>query len=123
MGRAWGMGPRGHDSTEMKPGSCECVTAKWIVVCGEQPYVNMQAAATSLPQAVAQGVRPTLADPSEEWQDKTTLPMVRLIEGCWHAEYAQRPTFGSGSAPMSPFSRPKSSQVKSSPVGIAPEKG
>jgi len=71
----------------------------WIVVCGEQPYANMHAAATSLPQAVAQGVRPTLADPSEEWQDKTTLPMVRLIEGCWHAEYAQRPTFGSGSAP------------------------
>ena len=59
VGRAWGMGPRGHDSTEMKPGSCERVTAKWIVVCGEQPYVNMQAAATSLPQAVAQGVRPT----------------------------------------------------------------
>jgi serine/threonine protein kinase len=26
----------------------------WIVVCGEQPYANMQAAATSLPQAVAQ---------------------------------------------------------------------
>ena len=37
-------------------------------------------------------------------EDKTTPPMVRLIEGCWHAEYAQRPTFGSGSAPMSPFS-------------------
>ena len=64
----------------------------WIVVCGEQPYVNMLA--TSLPQAVAQGVRPTLADPDEEWQDKTTGPMVRLIEGCWHAEYAQRPNFG-----------------------------
>eukprot|EP00900_Chrysochromulina_parva_P023401 jgi/Chrpa1/5695/Chrysochromulina_OHIO_Genome00012547-RA len=69
----------------------------WIVVCGEQPYANMLAAATSLPQAVAQGVRPTLADPNEEWQDKTTLPMVRLIEGCWHADSAQRPTFGSGS--------------------------
>ena len=72
----------------------------WIVVCGEQPFANMQAAATALPQAVAQGVRPKLADPSEEWQDKTTLPMVRLIEGCWHAESAQRPTFGSGSAPL-----------------------
>ena len=69
----------------------------WIVVCGEQPYAKMLAAATSLPQAVAQGVRPTLADPNEEWQDKTTLPMVRLIEGCWHADSAQRPTFGSGS--------------------------
>jgi len=69
----------------------------WIVVSGEQPYTNMLAAATSLPQAVAQGVRPTLADPNEEWQDKTTLPMVRLIEGCWHADSAQRPTFGSGS--------------------------
>ena len=34
----------------------------WIVVCGEQPYAKMLAAATSLPQAVAQGVRPTLAD-------------------------------------------------------------
>ncbi len=72
----------------------------WIVVCGEQPFANMKAAATSLPQAVAQGVRPTLADPNEEWQDKTTPPMVRLIEGCWHAEYAQRPTFGSGSVPF-----------------------
>ena len=71
----------------------------WIVVCGEQPYAKMLAAATSLPQAVAQGVRPTLADPNEEWQDKTTGPMVRLIEGCWHAESTQRPTFGSGSAP------------------------
>ena len=66
----------------------------WIVVCGEQPYAKMLAAATSLPQAVAQGVRPTLANPNEEWQDKTIGPMVRLIEGCWHAEYAQRPTFG-----------------------------
>ena len=66
----------------------------WIVVCGEQPYAKMLAAATSLPQAVVQGVRPTLANPNEEWQDKTIGPMVRLIEGCWHAEYAQRPTFG-----------------------------
>ena len=72
----------------------------WIVVCGEQPYAKMQAAATSLPQAVVQGVRPTLADPNEEWQDKTTPPMVRLIEGCWHADYTQRPTFGGGSAPL-----------------------
>lgn len=72
----------------------------WIVVCGEQPYAKMPAAATSLPQAVAQGVRPTLADPDEEWQDKTIGPMVRLIEGCWHAESTQRPTFGSGSAPL-----------------------
>ena len=70
----------------------------WIVVCGEQPYAKMLAAATSLPQAVIQGVRPTLANPNEEWQDKTIPPMVRLIEGCWHAEYTQRPTFGSGSA-------------------------
>ncbi|KOO22322.1 serine threonine kinase [Chrysochromulina tobinii] len=70
----------------------------WIVVCGEQPYAKMQAAATSLPQAVVQGVRPTLADPNEEWRDKTISAMVRLIEGCWHAEYTQRPTFGSGSA-------------------------
>eukprot|EP00900_Chrysochromulina_parva_P027468 jgi/Chrpa1/9355/Chrysochromulina_OHIO_Genome00016894-RA len=58
----------------------------------------MLSAATSLPQAVVQGVRPTLANPNEEWQDKTIPPMVRLIEGCWHAEYTQRPTFGSGSA-------------------------
>jgi len=72
----------------------------WIVVCGEQPYAKMLAAATSLPQAVVQGVRPTLANPNEEWQDKTTGPMVRLIEGCWHAESTQRPTFGSGSAPL-----------------------
>jgi serine/threonine protein kinase len=72
----------------------------WIVVCGEQPYVNMPAAATSLPQAVAQGVRPKLANPNEEWQDKTIGPMVRLIEGCWHAEYTQRPTFGSDSASL-----------------------
>jgi tRNA A-37 threonylcarbamoyl transferase component Bud32 len=70
----------------------------WIVVCGEQPYAKMLAAATSLPQAVAQGVRPTLADPNEEWQDKTNGAMVRLIEGCWHAESTQRPAFGSGSA-------------------------
>jgi len=67
----------------------------WVVVCGEQPYTAMQAAATSLPQAVMQGVRPTLADPHEEWKDKATAPMVRLIEACWHAEYAQRPVFGS----------------------------
>ena len=72
----------------------------WIVVCGEQPYAKMLAAATSLPQAVIQGVRPTLANPNEEWQDKTIGPMVRLIEGCWHAEYTQRPTFGSDSASL-----------------------
>ena len=72
----------------------------WIVVCGEQPYAKMLAAATSLPQAVTQGVRPTLANPNEEWQDKTIGPMVRLIEGCWHAEYTQRPTFGSDSASL-----------------------
>eukprot|EP00900_Chrysochromulina_parva_P007133 jgi/Chrpa1/16420/Chrysochromulina_OHIO_Genome00023451-RA len=72
----------------------------WIVVCGEQPYAKMLAAATSLPQAVAQGVRPKLANPNEEWQDKTIGPMVRLIEGCWHAEYTQRPTFGSDSASL-----------------------
>jgi serine/threonine protein kinase len=72
----------------------------WIVVCGEQPYAKMLAAATSLPQAVAKGVRPTLADPNEEWRDKTNGAMVRLIEGCWHAEYTQRPTFGSDSAPI-----------------------
>ena len=72
----------------------------WIVVCGEQPYAKMLAAATSLPQAVVQGVRPTLANPNEEWQDKTNGAMVQLIEGCWHAEYTQRPTFGSDSAPL-----------------------
>ena len=72
----------------------------WIVVCGEQPYAKMLAAATSLPQAVIQGVRPTLANPNEEWQDKTIGLMVRLIEGCWHADYTQRPTFGSDSAPV-----------------------
>jgi serine/threonine protein kinase len=72
----------------------------WIVVCGEQPYAKMLAAATSLPQAVVQGVRPTLANPNEEWQDKTIGPMVRLIEGCWHAEYTQRPTFGGDSASL-----------------------
>jgi serine/threonine protein kinase len=70
----------------------------WIVVCGEQPYAKMLSAATSLPQAVVQGVRPTLANPNQEWQDKTIGPMVRLIEGCWHADYTQRPTFGSDSA-------------------------
>jgi serine/threonine protein kinase len=72
----------------------------WIVVCGEQPYAKMLSAATSLPQAVVQGVRPTLANPNQEWQDKTIGPMVRLIEGCWHADYTQRPTFGSDSAPL-----------------------
>eukprot|EP00900_Chrysochromulina_parva_P017743 jgi/Chrpa1/25970/Chrysochromulina_OHIO_Genome00026674-RA len=72
----------------------------WIVVCGEQPYAKMLSAATSLPQAVVQGVRPTLANPNEEWQDKTNGAMVRLIEGCWHADYAQRPTFGGDRAPL-----------------------
>ena len=69
----------------------------WVVVCGEQPYEGMQAAATSLPQAVMQGVRPTLADEQEDWRDKTTAPLVRLIESCWHGEYAQRPAFGNES--------------------------
>jgi serine/threonine protein kinase len=72
----------------------------WIVVCGEQPYAKVLAAATSLPQRVAHGERPKLADPDEKWQDKTTPPIVKLIEGCWHADYAQRPAFGRGSAPI-----------------------
>ena len=72
----------------------------WIVVCGEQPYAKVLAAATSLPQRVTQGERPKLADPDEEWRDKTTGPIVKLIEGCWHADYAQRPTFGSNIAPL-----------------------
>ena len=51
----------------------------WCVVTGEQPFANMAVASTSLPAAVGQGERPTLAD-GNDWRDSTTNPIAKLIE-------------------------------------------
>ena len=65
----------------------------WIVVTGEQPYATMESASTALPTAVDQGVRPELAD-GDDWRDRTTNSVAKLIEACWVGEHTKRPVFG-----------------------------
>ena len=64
----------------------------WCVVAGEQPYAQMESAATTLPTAVDEGVRPTLAS-GDDWRDRTTNTISKLIEECWEGQAAWRPTF------------------------------
>ena len=86
----------------------------WIVVTGEQPYTSMQSAATSLPEAVKQGERPTLDD-GEDWKDRTTGPIAKVIETCWHGKHEERPTFGGGNESIvAKLEKLESSTVKSS---------
>ena len=44
----------------------------------------MESAATTLPTAVDEGVRPTLAG-GGDWRDRTTNTISRLIEACWRS--------------------------------------
>ena len=66
----------------------------WVVVTGEQPYATMESAGTSLMVAVLDGVRPTLADKDEDWHDRTTPTISKLIEAMWDGEHEARPSFG-----------------------------
>ena len=91
----------------------------WCVVAGEQPYETMESAATTLPIAVDQGVRPTLAS-GGDWRDLTTSSITKLIEVCWGGSAAERPTFTGGegivarleSVSLLRLSRPKSSRSR-----------
>ena len=65
----------------------------WIVVTGEDPYQEIISAMTSLGPAVLDGKRPSLAD-GDDWKDRTTGTIAKLIEACWAGEMGARPTFG-----------------------------
>ena len=64
----------------------------WVVVTGEQPYRKMEHASTSLPEAVRQGVRPALDD-GDDWRERTTVQLSKLVESCWDGSHESRPAF------------------------------
>ena len=66
----------------------------WTVVAGEQPFATFVSAATALPMAVLDGERPGLAD-GDDWKERTTGQLAKLIEACWDGEAENRPAFGS----------------------------
>ena len=65
----------------------------WCVVSGEQPFANMESAAPSIPTAVDQGERPTLAS-GGDWRELTTSNIAKLIDTCWAGKIVDRPEFG-----------------------------
>ena len=62
----------------------------WCVVTGEQPFASMESAATTIPTAVDEGERPSLAD-GGDWKDRTTGQIAKIIEACWAGPSAERP--------------------------------
>jgi tRNA A-37 threonylcarbamoyl transferase component Bud32 len=85
----------------------------WCVVAGEQPYETMESAATTLPIAVDQGVRPTLAS-GGDWRDLTTSSITKLIEVCWGGSAAERPTFTGGEGIVARLESVEGAMVKAS---------
>ena len=64
----------------------------WIVSTSSRPYQDMQSADTAVPAAVAQGVRPELAN-GDDWREKMMPALAKLIEECWVGDHAARPAF------------------------------
>ena len=85
----------------------------WCVVAGEAPYANMESAATSLPTAVDEGIRPTLAS-GDDWRDRTTNSLSKLIEACWDGRAASRPTFMGASGIVATLDKMEASMSKAS---------
>ena len=78
----------------------------WIVVTGEQPYLTMEFAATALPSAVASGTRPELSTADDDWRDRTTSTLAKLIESMWVGDKSLRPVFDDEPGSMYPSAEP-----------------